>query len=261
MSRSVRPSGSGSLVHEITSPFGAPQFLTLSGSRLYGVNTETSDYDYIGAIAEPREYVIGLAHYKHQNGFEQYEFKGDNFEGSIYSLKKLIRMIAQGNPTILCLMFSTIAYDEFSITTPEFRSIAMSRQSGYRFIKYMEAQRKSMLGQRSKHTERLDLIDKYGYDTKFAGHLIRLGFQGIEFLETGFVTLPMRDDEQECVLQIRKGETSEADVIKLSLALQDEMEMALGKTSLPDNPDNDALNAWLVEKYEIAWSVSDNPKG
>ena len=32
---------------------------------------------------------------------------------------------------------------------------------------------------------RPELIAAHGYDTKYAGHVLRLGYQGIEFLETG----------------------------------------------------------------------------
>lgn len=250
-------------MHAIDTPFGEPEFLVLAGSRLYGIDTPESDYDYVGALVEPQAYRVGLKTYhpegKHaQNGFEQHMFEGDDFEGTVYSLWKLVTMFAEGNPTILCLMFADPIVDRYGICTDEFRKMVVSKKSGHRFMKYMEAQRKSMIGQRAQHVKRLELIDAYGYDTKFAGHLIRLGYQGVEFLNTGKVTLPMPDESLEAgsrlnVLDIRHGRWTEAMVIEESLALQARMEVALEESTLPDAPDWGALNEWVVDRYLRAW--------
>jgi hypothetical protein len=32
---------------------------------------------------------------------------------------------------------------------------------------------------------RAELVEQFGYDTKYAIHTLRLGHQGVEFLETG----------------------------------------------------------------------------
>lgn len=246
--------------HTIETPFGSPGFLVLAGSRLYGMNVPTSDYDYVGALIEPADYRLGLLSHKDQRGFEQYEFKGDNFEGSVYSLWKLATMFAEANPTILCLMFADPIVDEFGICTDEFRKMVTSRKSGYRFMKYMEAQRKSMIGQRAKHVTRLDLIAEHGFDTKFAAHLIRLGYQGCEFLATGKITLPMPDEDLVAgclknVLDIRNGLWSIDEVLDEAEALQDRMEALLVTTTLPVEPDWAALSGWVCERYQWRYQI------
>ncbi len=245
-------------MHTIETPFGEPGFLVLSGSRLYGIDGPDSDYDYVGAIVEPESYRVGLRNYhpegKHpQQGFEQHPFKGDNYEGSIYSVWKLASMFAEGNPTILCLMFADPIRDDYGICTDSFRSMVASRKSGHRFMKYMEAQRKSMIGQRAKHVQRLELIDKHGFDTKFAGHLIRLGYQGVEFLTTGRITLPLPEHQRQVVLGIRNGEWPMDGVIGASEELEAEMMDALVTTNLPEEADWDSLNEWVVERYRSDW--------
>lgn len=247
------------LTHQIETPFGEPGYSVLAGSRLYGIDTVESDYDYVAALIEPRDYRVGIVNYhptgkQPQHGFEQHEFSGDNFEGSAYSLWKLASMFAEGNPTVLCLLFAEPIQDLYGINTDEFREIVVSARSGHRFMKYMQAQRKSMIGQRAQHVKRLELIDAYGYDTKFAGHLIRLGYQGCEFLDTGSITLPMPESERQAVLGIRTGQWRMDDVIALSENLEAEMEKSLGRTPLPAEADFDALNKWLVERYMDAYT-------
>lgn len=245
-------------MHAIETPLGEPGFLVLAGSRLFGIDTSESDYDYVGALVEPEAYRVGLKNYKqegknHQHGFEQHMFKGDNFEGSIYSLWKLVSMFAEGNPTILALMFADPITDDYEICTNDFRDLVVSRKSGHRFLKYMEAQRKSMTGERASHTKRPELLDEHGFDTKFGGHLIRLGHQGCEFLETGYITLPMPEKERQDVLDIRAGKWTMSEVVAEASALEYRMETLLGETDLPEDADWDALSDWVVSRYTDVW--------
>ena len=54
----------------------------------------------------------------------------------------------------------------------------------------MQRQRERMIGTRGQmNVTRPELISKYGYDTKYAGHLVRLGYQGIEVMLSGGLTL------------------------------------------------------------------------
>jgi uncharacterized protein len=248
-------------MHTIETPFGKPGFLVLAGSRLFGIDTPESDYDYLGALIEPEQYRIGLKNHhqegsKHaQHGFEQYMFKGDNYEGSVYSLWKLVSLFAEGNPTSLALMFANPIRDDYGICTDEFREMVVSRKSGHRFLKYMEAQRNSMTGDRASHTKRPELKSVYGYDTKFGGHLLRLGYQGCEFLETGKITLPMPDESPVAgcrlnVLDVRNGLWTMQEVVEESLALQARMEASLATTELPEDADWGRLSEWVVDKYQ-----------
>jgi hypothetical protein len=68
-----------------------------------------------------------------------------------------------------------------------------SRHAGKRFLGYLEAQRQRLVvacGQRDKN--RIELVEKFGYDMKYAVQMLRLGHQGVMFLETVRLTLPMR---------------------------------------------------------------------
>lgn len=243
-------------MHTLQTPFGEPEYLVLAGSRLSGVNTPTSDYDYIGALVEPESYRLGLLTHTqgkhHQLGFEQHETHGPEFEGTVYSLWKLVLMFAECNPTILSLLYAEPLRDDFGINTPEFRRLVVSKKAGHRFMKYMEAQRKSMIGQR-KHVSRQALVDAHGYDTKFAGHIVRLGLQGIEYLKTGWITLPMSEADRTTVTGIRAGFWTQEYVLEVAEYLEEELQEAYDACTLPDEPDYEALSDWLAAQYHGKW--------
>lgn len=253
-------------MHDLQTPFGEPSYLVLAGSRLVGIEGPDSDYDYVGALVEPRRYRIGLDNYTQgknaQRGFEQHETHGPEFEGTVYSLWKLVTMFAECNPTILALLFAEPIRDDHGINTPEFRSMVVSKKAGHRFMKYMEAQRKSMIGQRAKHVNRQALVDAHGFDTKFAGHILRLGYQGIEYLTTGSITLPMPDESLTAgsrlnVLDVRAGRWTMEQVLAEAEALEFRLQLAYESSSLPEDPNYEALSRWLVHKYSAWWHNDD----
>lgn len=228
-------------MHTIKTPFGEPGFLVLAGSRLFGIDGPDSDYDYIGATIEGEDYRLGL-----MGPFEQHTFEGEGYEGTVYSLHKMVTMLMSGNPTILTTMFAEPIRDDYGICTPQFREMAVSRKAGKAFMGYMTSQRLKMLGQKTG-TNRPALIGTYGFDTKFAGHMIRLGLQGVEFLETGKITLPM--PEADSVREIREGHWMLDDIMSLASNIEGRLEHAYKTTSLPAEPDVTALSDWLVSHY------------
>src|SRR5688572_31106775 len=50
-------------------------------------------------------------------------------------------------------------------------------------------------------SHRPELEEMYGFDTKYAMHMLRLGFQGVELLTTGRLNLPMRSEEHTSEFQ------------------------------------------------------------
>jgi hypothetical protein len=56
-----------------------------------------------------------------------------------------------------------------------------------------------------RRVNRPELVEAHGYDTKYAMHALRLGYQGLELLEAGRVTLPMSERERSTVMAVRLG--------------------------------------------------------
>jgi len=49
----------------------------------------------------------------------------------------------------------------------------------------------------------------YGFDTKYAMHMLRLGDQGGELLTAGHLSLSMREPARSFLLDVRRGKVSE----------------------------------------------------
>jgi predicted nucleotidyltransferase len=233
--------------------------LATVGSSAHGLALPgTDDHDEMGVCIEPPEYVIGL------KLFEQDVFRtkpqgvrsehGDT-DRTVYSLRKFCRLALSGNPSILTLLFA--APEQATKIGQELQRLApcfAARSAGKAFLGYMTQQRQRLLGERGQmNVKRPELVDKYGYDTKYAMHMLRLGYQGIEFLETGRLSLPMLPGPRETVYSVRKGETGLNEVLTLAGNLERRVEDLLDTSPLPAKPDFDTVNDWLVDAYRRAW--------
>lgn len=67
----------------------------------------------------------------------------------------------------------------------------VSKLAAQRFLGYLQGQKAAMTGEVGAHTNRPELVAVHGYDTKYAMHALRLGYQGVEMLTTGRITLPV----------------------------------------------------------------------
>ncbi|WP_280193290.1 DNA polymerase beta superfamily protein [Nocardia farcinica] len=230
------------------------------GSGLHGVTTGADDRDEMGVCIEPPEYVIGL------DRFEQYIFRtqpegvrsgAGDLDLTVYSLRKWARLAAQGNPTVLLLMF--IPEQEIVVTSHVGRDLQahpdrfLSRQVAHRFAGYLMSQRDQMLGVKSKkHTNRPELLDVYGFDTKFAYHMVRLGVQGVELLTTGRITLPMPEPERTWLTELRHGLHTKEEALERAADLLAQLNHLSLHADLPPEPDWARINRWLIDTY-LAW--------
>jgi uncharacterized protein len=237
---------------------------TLVGSTIHGLEVAgTDDRDEMGVCIEPPDYVAGLKR------FETYVFRtkpegvrseAGDLDFVVHSLRKFARLALKGNPTVLILLFvppeqlllRTELGDELQALAPAF----VSRQAGKAFLGYLTAQKERLLGERGQlRVNRPELIDEHGYDTKYAMHMLRLGYQGKELLETGRISLPMRELERSRVFAVRRGEVAFNDVLTEIAQLEIDLADLLDTSPLPPEPDHAAVDDFLVRAHTSYWRL------
>lgn len=212
--------------------------------------------------------------------------KPGDLDLTIYSLRKYLNLALQGNPSVLLLLFvkpnNCVVCTSLGSQLQELAPHIISKHCGKRFAGYMTAQRMRLLstalvesgkpkdgyewikdlagdfnwplekrGQKDVH--RPELEEKYGYDTKYAMHILRLGYQGIELMTTGKLTLPMEGDIREHLMNVRQGKVALREVLIEAGKIEQELEKLIRTSSLPDTPSYDVVERWMVDTYWQYW--------
>ncbi len=123
---------------------------------------------------------------------------------------------------------------------------AMKRERGYASAKreydnYQEWKTK-------RNPDRAVLEEKFGYDTKHAMHLVRLLRMCREILE-GKSVIVKRPDAEE-LLAIRAGIWSYDQLMEYATVQDTELQELAVKSTLPNAPDINAIDEWLVKRLE-----------
>lgn len=230
------------------------------GSGLHGVTTGADDRDEMGICIEPPECVIGL------EKFEQYIYRtqpdgarsgqGD-LDLCVYSLRKWTKLAAEGNPSVLLMLWipdhELVVKTSLGSRLQASSEMFVTKQAGRKFLGYLNSQREGLMGTHHRHTNRPELIEKYGFDTKYAYHALRLGIQGIELLTEGYIHLPMKQVNRDALLCVRRGVTPLSEVLVWLNGLTLGLENLVDYAPVPDAPDWDRINNWLVDMYEAHW--------
>jgi hypothetical protein len=246
------------------------------GSGVHGIaKAGRDDRDEMGVCVEP----FTLA-WTTQAPFEQHIYRtaveregkqnapsqpGD-LDLTVFSLRKWIRLALSGNPTVLLLLFVPAA--QTVIETEEGRALRSlapsfaSRKAVERFRGYLSAQRHGLEDRRNAmNPQRQATIDQFGFDTKFAGHMLRLGHQGVEYAETGRLTLPMPEPSRQRVRDVRDGRVPLAEVMEETAALERKLLELKTSSPLPEEPQTGRVNEWMRDVYASKWFKGSKVQG
>lgn len=237
--------------------------LCIVGLTVHGLAVQdgVEDLDVMGICCEPPERVIGLTPFEQWVGRTKatgQRSEAGDVDAVTYSLRKWARLALQGNPTVLLPLY--VPPDHVLIQTSlgaELRAMAdafASRQAGRRFLGYATAQRERLEGTRGQlRVHRPELLAMYGFDTKFAGHLLRLAHQGVEYLTTGWLTLPIPDPLGAHLRDVRTGRVPLAEVLAEAEAVETRLKSLLETSPLPEHPDVERVEAFLMRAYRGRW--------
>ena len=227
------------------------------GSTAHGTAIDgQDDRDEMGVFIEPPENVCGLtpcAHYIYRDKPEGVRSGPGDLDLVLYSLRKFCRLAAQGNPSVILLLW----LPAYIIKTPRgseligLREAFISRVSGARFLGYLVAQEQKMKGERAHTVNRPELVAQYGYDTKFAMHALRLGYEGIELLAHRRLTLPVGEPNLTTLRAVRSGKINEAGALKLIENAEIQLRELVERCTW--EPDNGAIERFMVCSHMRHW--------
>lgn len=232
---------------------------SIVGSTLHGtsVGDGLEDLDLMAVVIEPKERLIGF------NTTDTWTFrtKPDGVRSEAgdvdwvgYGLRKYLKLALAGNPSILLPLFAPDI--DLKVATPaghELRKLSssiISKKVYQPFKGYLRQQYSKMTGAYgTKKQTRPELIEAHGYDTKFGSHAVRLGFQGYELLTTGRITLPMPLSQRKVCVDVRSGLWNFKEACDLVLALEADLDDAILKSHLPEEPNTKLVENWMIATY------------
>lgn len=202
------------------------------GSRAYGLEENNSDLDLRGIYLPPADLQWSLL-----GAPEQLERQ--ETQECYWELGKFLRLALRANPNVLECLYTPLVEEAspLALELLAMRECFLTKQVYQTYNGYVMSQFKK-LGQ--------DLRNKGAIRWKHAMHLARLLISGISILLEG--TVPVRvGQHRDRLLAIRRGEMTWQEVNLWRKELHREFDAAWAKTKLPEHPDYDRVNAFLVQ--------------
>jgi len=201
------------------------------GSRAYGLDREDSDFDRRGVYLPPAHMQWSLYGVPEQ-------LENAETDECYWELQKFLTLALKANPNVLEVLYSPMVEH----ATPLGRELLDMRQAFLSKLVY-QTYNGYVMSQFSKLERSVHSRGEIKW--KHAMHLIRLLLSGITVLREGLV--PVRVDEhRDMLLAVRDGRMPWEDVDAWRLELHRRFDAAFTATALPDRPDYEAANAFLV---------------
>jgi hypothetical protein len=239
------------------------------GSTAHGTGLPgAEDHDEMGVVVESAREVLGVDERGRTTVMQRTQPEGTrsgpgDTDRTLHSLRRFIRLAASGNPSILMAMWAPVLH-----ATDEGRDLQalgeafVGRHVIPRYRGYMQAQAMRLLGLRGgAHGQRgggrrEELIFQHGYDTKYAMHAARLGFQCVELLTTRRLSLPIQGEPADWLRALRRGEVSFEHWWERCLGLDEQLERMANDETVPDQPDRDRIETWTASTHLKLWTTA-----
>jgi len=202
------------------------------GSRAYGLDHAGSDTDTRGVYLPPAEMHWSLAGVP-----EQLENK--QTDECYWEVGKFVRLALKANPNVLEVLYSPLVED----VTPIGRELLNMRASFLSKLVYQTYNGYVMSQFRKLEA---DIRNHGQIKWKHAMHLVRLLISGVRALSEGTVPVKVVAPHREGLLAIRDGLMDWDDINRWRLDLHKQFAAALAQSPLPERPDYEAADAFLV---------------
>lgn len=252
-------------------------YTAVVGSRAYGLANEDSDTDLRGFFIAPTKLLFSM--------YDPPEQINNMIEGADdcvhWEVGKFVRMALQANPNVLDCLFATEVLDMDSIVGPvepwagktsrkrrEFvealfvnRNKFLSKRAYKTFRGYAQGEfaklQKQAEGDKARYIQQVRADGSINYvkgdpsqrdsvNFKHGMHLIRLLLVAEHLFRTGEVLVNVRE-HMEALLAVRNGKKTWEEVVIWKERLEEFLDLSYAETFLPDEPDREWANDWLVE--------------
>ncbi|MCC9607771.1 nucleotidyltransferase domain-containing protein [Blastopirellula sp. JC732] len=212
-------------------------FRCIVGSQAFGLADDASDIDRRGFYIPPAELQWSLYGVP-----EQLEL--DESQEAYWELQKFIVLALKANPNVLECLYSPLVEKATPLAQQllDMRSIFLSRLVYQTYNGYAMSQFKKMQS---------DIRSQGTVKWKHVMHLIRLLISGIRVLQEETVPVDV-GPHRERLLAIKRGELPWEETEAWRRQLHAEFDAALQATCLPERPDYEQANAFLIAARKAA---------
>jgi uncharacterized protein len=209
------------------------------GSRAFGLDDEHSDTDYRGIFLPSAD-----QHWSLYGVPDQVEC--DATQEHYWELQRFLVLALKANPNVLECLYTPLVEKVTPLAEEllAMRETFLSRVVYSTYNGYVMSQFKKMQS---------DIRNQGAVKWKHVMHLIRLLISGIRVLSDGVVPVRVEEHRAE-LLAIKRGEMPWEETEKWRLGLHAEFDQALGTTKLPERPDYEKVNAFLIRARRAALS-------
>lgn len=250
------------------------QYLTVMGSVSYGVSGDTSDVDVYGFCVPPKDVVFPhLSGEIHGFGtqiqrFEQWQQnhvmppdgRETSYDFQVFGIVRYFQLCMECNPNMIdsmftprrCVMHST----QVGEIVRENRKMFLHKGAWHKFRGYAYSQMHKIKGKiHSTNPARADTIEKFGYDVKFAYHVVRL----LDEIEQIMVEQDLDlERNREQLKSIRRGEWTLEQIERHFEAKERALENTYATSSLRHKPDEASIRTILMNCLEMHFgSIAD----
>jgi predicted nucleotidyltransferase len=245
------------------------QYEVWMGSAAYGVSNDSSDLDVYGFLIPPKGVI-----FPHLNGeidgfgprgprFEVYQQhhitdtsakggQGRVWDYQIYNIVKYFDLVMNNNPNMIDSLFVPERCIQFM--TPigqmvrENRHMFLNKKCWHTFKGYAYQQlHKLRIKNPSEESKRYESIVKYGYDVKFAYHVVRLLNEVEMLMIEGDLDL---ERSREQLKSIRRGDWKLEEIEDYFKKKESELETVYTESKLPHKPDVARVKQLLLNCLE-----------
>lgn len=246
---------------------GNVQYETIMGSVAYGVSSDTSDVDVYGWAIPPKDdlfphlrgEVLGFGTPRPR--FEQFQEHhvedhdalaghGRMYDLTIYGIVKFFNLAMENNPNVIdslftpasCVLHTTRVGNLVREQRRQFlHKGAWPKFKGYAYSQLHKIAIKQPQGKRA------ELVERHGYDVKFAYHVVRLLTEVEMILVEQDIDL-QRNNEQ--LKAIRRGEWTEERLRRWCADKESQLERAYSESTLRSTPDESKIRTLLLDCLE-----------